>query len=85
LSASVASITTLLAKDFIQLVLISFVIAIPLSWFAMNKWLQDYTYRISIGWEIFLIAISIFIALITVSFQAIKAAIINPVKSLRRE
>jgi putative ABC transport system permease protein len=51
----------------------------------MNKWLQDYTYRISIGWEIFLIAISIFIALITVSFQAIKAAIINPVKSLRRE
>ncbi|MBN8875903.1 MAG: hypothetical protein J0I32_00020 [Sphingobacteriales bacterium] len=85
MSASVASITTLLAKDFIQLVLISFVIAIPLSWFAMNKWLQDYTYRISIGWEIFLIAISIFIALITVSFQAIKAAIINPVKSLRRE
>jgi len=51
----------------------------------MNKWLQDYTYRISIGWEIFLIAISIFIALITVSLQAIKAAIINPVKSLRRE
>jgi putative ABC transport system permease protein len=48
-------------------------------------WLQDYTYCISIGWEIFLIAIAIFIALITVSFQAIKAAIINPVKSLRRE
>ncbi|HEX2847254.1 MAG TPA: ABC transporter permease [Chitinophagaceae bacterium] len=87
LGASVASITTLLTKDFIQLVLVAFIIAMPLSWFVMSKWLQDYTYRISIGWEIFLIAIaiSLFITLITVSFQAIKAAIINPVKSLRRE
>ncbi|MGN6293547.1 MAG: ABC transporter permease [Chitinophagaceae bacterium] len=87
LGASVSNITTLLAKDFILLVLVAFIIAMPLSWFVMSKWLQDYTYRISIGWEIFLIAtaISLLITLITVSFQAIKAAVINPVKSLRRE
>lgn len=87
LGASVANITTLLAKDFVRLVLIAFVIAMPVSWFAMSRWLQDYAYRINIGWEIFLVAsvLSIVIALITVSFQAIKAAVINPVKSLRRE
>lgn len=87
LGASVSSITALLAKDFVRLVLIAFVIAMPVSWFAMSRWLQDYAYRISIGWEIFLAAsvLSILIALVTVSFQAIKAAVINPVKSLRRE
>lgn len=87
LGASVSSITALLAKDFVRLVLIAFIIAMPVSWFAMSRWLQDYAYRISIGWEIFLAAsvLSILIALVTVSFQAVKAAVINPVKSLRRE
>jgi putative ABC transport system permease protein len=87
LGASVSSITTLMTKDFILLVLIAFVIAAPVAWYAMNKWLQDYTYRIQPGWGIFLSAglLAIVIALATVSFQAIKAALANPVKSLRTE
>jgi len=69
------------------LVLISFFIAVPVAWYAMSKWLLDYSYRINISWEIFLIAglLAFFIALFTVSFQAIKAALANPVKSLRTE
>jgi len=87
LGASVFSVWNLLSKDFIGLVIISFLIAVPLAWYAMHKWLQDYSYRINIGWGIFLIAgmIAIAIALITVSFQAIRAAVANPVKSLRTE
>ena len=87
LGANMATITTLLAGDFITLVLIAFVIAAPVAWFALNEWLQDYTYRINISWVIFLLAglLTIAIALITVSFQAIKAALANPVKSLRTE
>ena len=87
LGASVSSITTLIAKDFIKLVLIAVVIASPVAWYFMNKWLQDFAYRIHIGWMAFAIAgaAAILIALITVSFQAIKAAIANPVKSLRTE
>ena len=87
LGASVFSVWNLLSKDFILLVIISFFIAIPVAWYTMNKWLLDYSYRISINWQIFLIAgaSAIAIALITVSFQAIKAAIANPVKSLRTE
>lgn len=87
LGASEAGIVALLSKDFIQLVLISFVIAFPVAWFAMNKWLQSFAYRINISWWIFVIAglIALLIALITVSFQSIKAAIANPVKSLRSE
>ncbi len=87
LGASVTSITTLLGKDFIQLVSIATVIAIPVAWFAMNKWLQDFAYRIQIQWWMFLLSgiAAILIALITVSVQAIKAAIANPVKSLRTE
>jgi ABC-type antimicrobial peptide transport system permease subunit len=87
LGASVLSITKLLSLDFIKLVFVSIIVATPVAWYAMNKWLQDYTYRINISWVIFFIAglSAIAIALITVSFQSIKAAIANPVKSLRTE
>ena len=87
LGASVQNITLLLSSHFLKLVLIANLIAWPMAWFAMNKWLQDFAYRINIQWWIFIIAglISILIAFFTVSFQSIKAAIANPVKSLRSE
>jgi putative ABC transport system permease protein len=87
LGASVTQVTQMLSKDFIKLVGIACIIAFPLSWWAMNKWLQSFAYRINISWWIFLMAaiVALFIALITVSFQAIKAAIANPVESLRTE
>lgn len=87
LGASAASLANLLSKDFLQLVFISFLIAFPLSWWAMNSWLHSYAYRTEISWWIFIVAgvIAMLIALITISFQAIKAAVANPVKSLRTE
>ncbi|MBS1746808.1 MAG: ABC transporter permease [Bacteroidetes bacterium] len=87
LGASVLSITAMLSKDFVKLVIIAIVIAIPVAWYFMHKWIQDFAYRINIDWWVFLIAglIALLIALITVSFHAIKAAIANPVKSLRTE
>jgi ABC-type antimicrobial peptide transport system permease subunit len=87
LGASVFSITSLLSKEFLSLVFISFVIASPVAWYAMHKWLQGYSYRIDIEWWMFIVAalLSLLIAFITVSFQAIKAALANPVKSLRTE
>ena len=87
LGANVSGIVALLAKDFIVLVIVASLIAFPIAWWAMHKWLQDFAYRVNIGWWIFLIAAAtaLLIALITVSFQAIKAAIANPVKSLRTE
>ncbi len=87
LGASVGGITALLSKDFIRLVIISFLIAAPLSYWAMYKWLQDYNYRVTIHWWVFALAciLSVAIALLTVSFQAMKAARANPVKSLRTE
>jgi len=87
LGASVSSIVALLSKDFLKLVSIAVLIASPLAWFAMNKWLQSFAYRIHINWTIFAITAlaALLIALITISFQAIKAAIANPVKSLRSE
>jgi putative ABC transport system permease protein len=87
LGASVTDISTLLTINFIKLVLISIVIASPLAWYAMNKWLQTFSYKIDMDiWVIFIAgAGSIFIAAATISFQAIKAAIANPVKSLRSE
>lgn len=87
LGATVPSIVSLLSQDFIKLVLIAAIIAFPLSWWAMNSWLEEFAYRINIAWWIFLIAglSAILIALVTVSYQAIKAAIANPVKSLRTE
>ena len=87
LGASVANITTMLSKDFLVLVVVSIVIATPIAWYAMNKWLQAFAYRIEIQWWIFALAgvLAVVIAFITISFQAIKAAIANPVKSLRSE
>jgi len=87
LGASVTQVTSLLSKDFVKLVLIAIVIASPVAWWAMNKWLQDFAYRVPISWWIFLVAgaLVIFIALATISFQAIKAAIANPIKRLRSE
>jgi len=87
LGASVASVVQLISKDFLKLVLIAIVIAIPVAWWAMHKWLEDFAYRIDISWWIFIIAafIASLIALMTVSFQAVRAAIANPVKSLRTE
>ena len=87
LGASVTSIVTLLSKDFLKLVIISIIIASPLAWFVMNKWLQSFAYRINISWVYFAktALAAILIALITISFQAIKAAVANPVESLRTE
>lgn len=87
LGASISSIVMLLSKDFVRLVLIAFVIASPVAWFVMHSWLEDFAYRIDISWGIFLVAglLAVVIALGTISFQAIKAAIANPVKSLRTE
>jgi putative ABC transport system permease protein len=87
LGASVQSIVSILSKDFLKLVFISLVLSIPLAWIAANKWLQNYPYRITLNWEMFITAgvLVIIIALATVSFQAIKAAMANPVKSLRTE
>lgn len=87
LGASVLSITTLLSKDFLMLVIISLVVSSPIAWWAMHSWLNDYSYHIAIEWWVFVLAgvLSIAIALITVSYQSIKAAIANPVKNLRTE
>ena len=87
LGASVINITTMLSKDFLKLVVLAVVLVTPLVWWLMNRWLQDYAYRITInGWTFVLAGLAaLLIALITVSFQAIKAAISNPVKSLRAE
>ncbi len=87
LGASVGTLVTLLSKDFMKMVLISGLIALPLAWYAMNKWLEDFAYHITIGLWVFMIATgsSLIIALITVSFQTIKASVANPVKSLRNE
>lgn len=87
LGASVSNIVNMLSKDFLKLVLIAMLIAFPLAWWSMNKWLQDFAYRINIDWKVFLLAgiCAIAIALVTVSVQAIKAAIANPVKNLRSE
>lgn len=87
LGASVVSIVRLLSTDYIKLVLIAIVITSPVAWWAMNKWLQDFAYRIDMEWWMFALAgmLAVSIALITVSFQAIKAAMANPVDSLRDE
>jgi len=87
LGASVTQVTKMLSKEFLKLVFIASVIAFPAAWWAMNKWLQSFAYRINISWWVFVIAgfIALVIALVTVCWQAIKAAIANPVKSLRTE
>lgn len=87
LGASVSNVVSMLSKDFLVLVAIASVLAFPIAWWAMNKWLQDFAYRINISVWVFVLAAvaALLIALITVSFQAFKAAIANPVKSLRTE
>ena len=87
LGASVTQIVQLLSKDFLKLVILGIVIASPIAYWAMNKWLQDFAYRIDIEWWIFALAgiVAIVIALLTVSYQSIRAAMVNPVKSLRTE
>src|SRR5687767_7717617 len=87
LGASVANIVLLLSKSFLKLILISAIVAFPLAWWAMNTWLRDFAFRVDIGWWVFILAgaSALLIALATISFQAIKAAIANPIKSLRTE
>ena len=87
MGASVTNIVNLLSSDFLKLVGISFLVAAPVAWYFMHQWLKDFAYRVDISWWIFLVAgfTAVLIALFTISFQAIKAAIANPVKSLRSE
>ncbi len=87
LGASVGNIVSMLSKDFVKLVFLSTLIAIPIAWYAMNQWLQNFAYRISSSWDLFIIAalIALLTAFLTISSQAIKAALSNPVKSLRTE
>ncbi|WP_420148167.1 ABC transporter permease [Spirosoma sp.] len=87
LGASVASIVTLLSKDFLKLVLIAILIATPIAWWAMHRWLQNFEYKADLSWWLFVLSglLAIAIAILTVSFQSIKAALTNPVKSLRSE
>lgn len=87
LGATVSNIVGMLSKDFLKLVLIAALIAFPVAWWAMNKWLQDFAYRVRISWWIFVVAafVAVLIALLTISYKAIRAAISNPVNSLRTE
>jgi putative ABC transport system permease protein len=87
LGASISSVAATLSKDFLKLVAIAMLIAMPAAWYFANQWLQNYAYRIELGWQMFALAgmLVLMIALVTVSFQAIKAAIANPVKALRSE
>ena len=87
LGASVAGITGLLAKDFLKLVLIAIVIASPVAWYFMQQWLTDFAYHIEIKWWMFVVAgfVAVVVAFATVSFQSVRAALANPVKSLKSE
>ena len=87
LGASLPGIVKLLSKDFLKLVVVALIIAAPIAWYFMNKWLQDFAYRISIGWWVFIAAgsLAVIIAFATIGFQAVKAGLANPVKSLRTE
>jgi putative ABC transport system permease protein len=87
LGASMRSIFNLLTLNFVKLVLISIVIAVPIAWYMMNKWLEDFTYKTEISWDVFALSglTAVGIALVTISYQSIKAALVNPVTSLRSE
>jgi len=87
LGASVSSIISILSADFLKLIFIALIMSIPLAWMAINKWLQNYPYRVTLSWWFFASSglLVILIALFTISFQSIKAAIANPVKSLKTE
>jgi putative ABC transport system permease protein len=87
LGASISSIFMLLTKNFVVMILISLMLATPLAWYFMQSWLKDFVYRTTIGWEVFVIAgaSALLIALLTVSYQAMKAAVLNPADTLRSE
>jgi putative ABC transport system permease protein len=87
LGATVGQISYRLTMDFLKLVAVAISISLPIGWFAMNKWLEDFSYKVEIGWWVFILAafLAISIAILTVSYQSIKAAVVNPVKSLRTE
>lgn len=87
LGASVTGIVGLLSKDFLKLVMAAIVIASPIAWLVMNKWLQDFTYRIHISWSVFAFTafVALAIAFLTISFQAVRAGLTNPVKNLKTE
>ncbi|MDO1499290.1 FtsX-like permease family protein [Winogradskyella maritima] len=87
LGATVSQISYRLTVDFLKLVGVAILISLPIGWYVMNKWLEDFSYRIEIGVGLFLLAavLAIIVAILTVSYQSIKAAIVNPVKSLRSE
>jgi putative ABC transport system permease protein len=87
LGATVPDIIVLLSKDFAGLVIIAIILAVPIAYYLLNQWLQDFAYRINISWWVFVLAglSALLIAVLSVSFQAIKAAVSNPVKSLRTE
>lgn len=87
LGASVTNIVTLLTSDFLKIVIVSIVLSVPIAWYIMNRWLEDYAYRITINWGVFILAggLAVIVAILTVSFQAIKAALANPVRSLKTE
>jgi ABC-type antimicrobial peptide transport system permease subunit len=87
LGASVVRITMLLSKEFLLLVVVSLLVASPIAWYVMQRWLDGYSYRIRLEWWIFVAAalVSLLVALLTISFQTIKAAVANPAKSLRTE
>jgi putative ABC transport system permease protein len=87
LGASARQVVALFSKDFMQLMLVAFLIAAPLGWFVMNSWLKDFAYRVAVSWWIFVLAgiASLLVALLTVGYQAVKAATANPAKSLRTE
>jgi ABC-type antimicrobial peptide transport system permease subunit len=87
LGASIQQIVSMFSKEFVKLILIAFVIAAPVGWYFMDSWLSDFTYRITISWWIFALALgsALFVAFVTMSYQALKAAMANPVRSLRSE
>ena len=87
LGATVTNVTALLSKDFVKLLLLANVIAWPVAWYSMNKWLQNFAYRIDISWWVFALAggLALVIALLTVSTQAIRAALANPIEALKYE
>ncbi len=87
LGASVGSIVALLSKDFLKLVLVAILLATPLAWYVMHRWLQDFAYQVALDWWIFALAggLAVGIALLTVSFQSVRASLVNPVKSLRAD
>ena len=87
MGASIQQILTLMSKEFIKLILIAFVIAVPIAWYAMDKWLQGFAYKTSVNSMVFIYAglVALTIALLTVSFESMKAAVANPIKSLRSE